>query len=53
MQLSTGALESSNVNAAEAMVSMIELARTWDMNIKLIESTDRNAAAAARLATIA
>jgi len=31
---------------------MIELARTWDMDIKLIESTDRNGAAAARLASI-
>ena len=52
VQLATGALESSNVNAAESMVQMIELARTWDMNVKLIESTERNAAAAARLASI-
>ena len=53
VKLATGAIESSNVNAAESMVSMIELARAWDMQVKLIESTDRNAAAAARLATIA
>jgi len=52
VQLATGALESSNVNAAEAMVQMIELARTWDMNVKLIESTERNGAAATRLASI-
>ena len=52
VQLATGNLESSNVNPAEAMVQMIELARTWDMDIKLIESTDRNGAAAARLASI-
>lgn len=53
VKLATGALEASNVNAAQAMVAMIELARTWDMNIKLIESNDRMAEAAARLATIA
>jgi flagellar basal-body rod protein FlgF len=53
VQLAAGTLETSNVNAAEAMVQMIELARAWDMNVKLIESTDRNAAAAARLASIA
>ena len=52
VQLATGNLESSNVNPAEAMVEMIELARSWDMNVKLIESTDRNGAAAARLASI-
>jgi flagellar basal-body rod protein FlgF len=52
VQIATGAIETSNVNAAEAMVQMIELARTWDMNVKLIESNERNGAAAARLASI-
>ena len=52
VQVATGALESSNVNTAKSMVQMIELARAWDMNVKLIESTERNAAAAASLASI-
>ena len=31
---------------------MIELSRVWDMNVKLIETTERDAAAAARLASL-
>lgn len=52
VQLATGTLETSNVNAAESMVAMIELARTWDLNVKLIESSERNGQAAASLATL-
>jgi flagellar basal-body rod protein FlgF len=52
VQVATGTLEASNVNAAESMVAMIELARTWDLNVKLIESSERNGAAAASLATL-
>ena len=35
-------LESSNVNAVEAMVSMITLARQFDMQIKMLQNADSN-----------
>jgi flagellar basal-body rod protein FlgF len=52
VQLTAGSLESSNVDAGQSMIEMIELARVWDMNVKLIETTERDAAAAARLASL-
>lgn len=45
VQLASGALESSNVNPAEAMVSMVSLARQFEMNLRAIraaEETDRS-----------
>jgi flagellar basal-body rod protein FlgG len=36
-----GALESSNVNVVEQMVDMIETQRTYEMNSKVISSTDQ------------
>lgn len=44
-----GALESSNVNIASAMVNMIELARQFDMQIKSLHSADENAQSATKL----
>jgi flagellar basal-body rod protein FlgF len=49
VQLSSGVLESSNVNAAAAMVNMIELARQFEMQVKAIRSAEENGAAAAQL----
>lgn len=37
-----GALEGSNVNAVEAMVSMIALARQFDMQMKMLQNADGN-----------
>lgn len=37
-----GALEGSNVNAVEAMVSMIALARQFDMQMKILQNADGN-----------
>ena len=48
----SGALESSNVNTADAMVNMIELARHFEMQVKAIRTAEENAAAAAQLACI-
>ena len=45
----TGALESSNVNAAAAMVDMIELARRFELQVKSIKDTDDNARASQTL----
>ena len=39
-ELEQGALESSNVNAVEELVSMIETQRAYEMNSKAIETTD-------------
>ena len=44
-----GALEGSNVNAAAALVDMIELSRTFETQIKLIDTAKRNGDAAAAL----
>lgn len=52
VRLDSGVLESSNVNAARTLVSMIELQRHFEMQVKAIESADGNARAAARLARI-
>ncbi len=43
VRLIGGAVESSNVNAVDAMVSMIALARQFDMQIKMLQNADSNA----------
>lgn len=45
----SGSLESSNVNTVDAMVSMIALARQFDMQMKLLQNADENARHAASL----
>jgi flagellar basal-body rod protein FlgF len=52
VQLSSGTLESSNVNTADAMVTMIELARNFEMQIKAIRNAEENGAAAAQIMRI-
>jgi flagellar basal-body rod protein FlgF len=47
-----GSLEGSNVNAAEAMVSMISLARQFELQMKLMQQADENARRAATLLNI-
>jgi flagellar basal-body rod protein FlgF len=49
VQVSSGQLEASNVNAAQAMVNMIELARQFEMQVKAIRTAEENGAAAAQL----
>ncbi|MCP5328005.1 MAG: flagellar basal-body rod protein FlgF [Steroidobacteraceae bacterium] len=49
VRLVTGALESSNVNAAGAMVNMIELSRQFEMQLKAIRTAEDDARAAATL----
>jgi flagellar basal-body rod protein FlgF len=49
VQVSSGVLETSNVNAAEAMVNMIELARHFEMQVKAIRTAEENGQAAAQL----
>jgi flagellar basal-body rod protein FlgF len=49
VQIQSGSLESSNVNAPRAMVEMIELSRLFDMQTKLMNTTDQNAQASQKL----
>jgi len=41
--LSQKSLETSNVNAVDALVGMISLARQYDMQIKLLQNAESNA----------
>ena len=45
----SGTLESSNVNIAETMTNMIELARNYDLQVKAIHTAEENAATSAKL----
>lgn len=47
-----GALEGSNVNLVHEMVSMISLARQFDMQMKILQSADRNAQQAGQIMTM-
>jgi len=47
--VASGELESSNVNAAQSLVNMIELQRLYELQIKSIKSTDENEQTAQRM----
>lgn len=47
-----GALESSNVNVIEAMVSMISLARQFETQMKLLQNAENNANKATQLLSL-
>ena len=49
VRLATGALEASNVNAAGAMVNMIELSRQFELQMKTIRTAEDDARSAASL----
>ena len=49
VQLVSGALESSNVNMAEAMTNMIELARRYDLQLKSMKSAEDNDSSSTKL----
>jgi flagellar basal-body rod protein FlgF len=49
VRVSSGVLESSNVNAAESMVNMIELARNFELQVKAIRTAEENATTSAQL----
>jgi flagellar basal-body rod protein FlgF len=52
VRLASGVLEGSNVNVADAMVNMIELARRFDMQVKAMRAAEDNGAAASRLLSL-
>ncbi|MDO8333133.1 MAG: flagellar basal-body rod protein FlgF [Nitrosomonas sp.] len=49
VKLVDGTLEGSNVNVVHEMVSMIALARQFDMQMKMLESAERNAQQASEI----
>ena len=49
LRVASGSLEASNVNAAEAMVNMIELARNFELQVKAIKAAEDNGAASSQL----
>lgn len=52
VRLASETLEGSNVNAVDAMVRMISLARQFEMQIKMLQTADANARAASQLLSI-
>jgi flagellar basal-body rod protein FlgF len=51
--LVSGALEGSNINAIQCMVEMIELARNFELQIKVMKTTDENSGVSSRLMQMA
>src|SRR5450830_1048926 len=51
-KLQTGALEGSNVNSVEAMVGLIQAARQFENNMKLLTSAESNDKAASQLLNV-
>ncbi len=49
VSLTTGVLEGSNVNAFVAMTEMIELARNFELQTKVMKNVDENSAVSAKL----
>ena len=45
----SGTIETSNVNAASALVNMIELARQFEMQVKMLKTAEENNAQAAQM----
>ena len=49
IRISAGSLESSNVNTVDAMVTMIALARQFEMQVKVMSTADTMAESGSRL----
>ncbi|MGH8290239.1 MAG: flagellar basal-body rod protein FlgF [Steroidobacteraceae bacterium] len=49
VKVAADALESSNVDLASAMVNMIDLARSFDLQVKAMQSADTNAQSSSQL----
>ncbi len=49
IHLVQGAVEGSNVSAVDAMVEMIELARNYELQVKVMKTADENSGAATKL----
>ena len=49
VQVTAGALESSNVNAADAMMTMIELSRRFELQVKAMRTAEDDGASSTKL----
>jgi flagellar basal-body rod protein FlgF len=49
VQVTAGALESSNVNAADSMMTMIELSRRFELQVKAMRTAEDDGAASTKL----
>lgn len=49
VSVSSGALESSNVNIADAMVKMIELSRRFELHVKAMRTAEEDASSSSKL----
>jgi flagellar basal-body rod protein FlgF len=49
VQVTSGALESSNVNAADAMMQMIELSRRFELQVKAMRTAEDDGASSTKL----
>ncbi|CAA9892691.1 flagellar component of cell-proximal portion of basal-body rod [Candidatus Methylobacter favarea] len=53
VSLVSGALEASNVNAIQSLVEMIELARNFELQTRVMKTTDENSGVSSRLMQMA
>ena len=53
VRVTSGALEGSNVNVVESLVQMIDHARHYDLNIKLMQTADQNGKSATSIMSMA
>ena len=53
VRVQQGALESSNVNVAAAMVEMIKQNRLFDLNLRMVQVAEQNAKTAGSLMSLA
>ena len=51
-RMQTGALEGSNVNAVESMVGMIQVARQFEAQMRLLQNAESNDKSAAQLLAV-
>ncbi len=51
-RVSSGQLESSNVNAIGALINMIDLSRQFEMNVKMMKTAEQNDSSVAQLMRI-
>jgi len=49
VELQSGYIETSNVNAVSELTAMIDLSRRFEMNVKMMKNAEENASAAARV----
>lgn len=52
VRVASGMLEGSNVNVADAMVNMIELARRFDLQVRAMRTAEQNGESSARLLSL-